>query len=213
MPTTLDRTLRHFSDSCCPSEHLEQFACSTLSPIHTAWVAMHLEECDLCRARLAIYETAAAPQSEKEAEPARPPERPRSAWLGVIETIGLEVGEGGFQLRAGRLTPILAEPTLLRDGVKVLAGVLELQLDEDTTLELRVERASTVSILLRLTALKPLSAVVEVRDANGMRHARQRLDDVAEFELGPQAWTLQLRLQGSAVELTIPLHVFTVASQ
>jgi hypothetical protein len=96
--------------------------------------------------------------------------------------------------------------------VRVLAGVLELQLGPHKTLELRVERATASSVLVKLTALQPLSAVLEVRDAQGARHARQRLDDVAELELGAQAWTLCLRLHDGAATLTIPIHVSNVAS-
>jgi len=210
MPSHIDRTLRRIADSCCATEQLEQFASGTLKPLHTAWVAMHLEECDSCRARLALFQ--AVPVPAVEPSPPGLVERVRKAWLDVIDTIGIEVSEAGFQLRAGGLTPIFAEPTL-RDGIKILAGVLELQISEHDTLELRVERASAATILVKLTALKPLSAVVEMRDAHGARHARQRLDDVAEFELGPQAWTLHLRLQGQAEDLTIPINVSLAAPQ
>jgi hypothetical protein len=203
MPSHIDRTLRLISESCCADEQLEQYARGTLPPTHSAWVAMHLEECELCRARTLLSEASSPPASFGE--------RLRTAWLDVVDTICLDVGDTGFQLRTGGLTPIFAEPTLF-EGVKILAGVLELQLGEHKTLELRVERASTSTVLVKLTALEPLSAVVEVRDANGARHARQRLDDVTEFELGAQVWTLYLRLQDDGAELTIPIHVSTVAS-
>ena len=203
MQSHIDRTLRRISESCCADEQLEQYARGTLKPMHSAWVAMHLDACELCRARILL--------SEESSARARLGERLRTAWLDVVDTISLGLGDTGFQLRTGGLKPIFAEPTLF-DGVKILAGVLELQLGEHKTLELRVERASTSSVLVKLTALQPLSAMVEVRDANGVRHARQRLDDVAEFELGPQVWTLYLRLQDDGAELTIPIHVSNVAS-
>lgn len=198
MPTHIDRILRHLSDSCCADEHLEQLARGTLQPVHSAWVAIHIEECELCRARARLSRGSSVPAA-------------RTAWLDVVDTISLGVGDAGFQLRAGGLTPIFAEPTLY-EGMKILAGILLLQLGPEQTLELRVERASASSVLVKLTALQPLSAVVEVLDAQGARHARQRLDDVAELELGAQAWTLCLRLQEDGTALTIPIHVSNVAS-
>jgi hypothetical protein len=203
----IEEAMDILAESCCSTEQLEQYARGTLRAVHTAWVEAHVHGsggCDICKARLALFETEPAQVVAEERAPGLWKQLSAGVFR-LIEPIAITATEVGLQIQSG-LTPLTAEPTL-DSGENCVGGYNELPLGGEDAIEVRIKRLTASKVLVQINALDPMRTKVTLHeDESGTRHARYFLNPTLEFELSSGAWVLHVHQENVGQVRQIPLH-------